>query len=58
MPSTTAQDIITDLGMVAHEEGGYYAPSYKAEDMVPTPDLPGGERSRLSCIYYMLTRDR
>ncbi|ASS55477.1 cupin domain-containing protein [Rhizobium leguminosarum] len=42
------EDIIRELGMQPHPEGGWYVQTFR--------DTAGGERGRSTAIYYMLTR--
>ena len=42
------QDIIRELGMQPHPEGGWYAQTFR--------DTAGGERGHSTAIYYLLTR--
>ncbi|MEL7009773.1 MAG: cupin domain-containing protein [Cyanobacteria bacterium J06648_1] len=51
------QDLIEQLSLVEHTEGGYFAESYRSEQTLPTARV-GGDRSLLTSIYYLLTDDR
>ncbi|AHF85875.1 cupin [Rhizobium leguminosarum bv. trifolii WSM1689] len=42
------EDIIRELGMEPHPEGGWYAQTFR--------DTAGGERGHSTAIYYLLTR--
>lgn len=50
-----AQQLIQELQLEAHIEGGFYRRSYQAEAQL---DIPGrGSRPLLSSIYYLLSTD-
>ncbi|HWT57788.1 MAG TPA: cupin domain-containing protein [Rhizobium sp.] len=42
------EDIIRELGMQPHPEGGWYAETFR--------DTAGGERGHSTAIYYLLTK--
>ncbi|EJC81522.1 hypothetical protein Rleg4DRAFT_3206 [Rhizobium leguminosarum bv. trifolii WSM2297] len=44
----SAEDIIRELGMQPHPEGGWYAETFR--------DTAGGERGHSTAIYYLLTK--
>lgn len=47
------QQLIEQLGLIAHPEGGHFRETFRSEDMV----LPGdgrGERAALTSIYFLL----
>ena len=46
-----AADIIEQLGLVAHPEGGWYREIYRSDQIVPTDR---GDRSAGTGIYYLL----
>ena len=54
----TAQELIEILGMVPHEEGGWYAFVTKSGVSLPGGILPGIEGARDTCsvIYYLLRK--
>ena len=54
----TAQELIEILGMVPHDEGGWYAFVTKSGVSLPGGILPGieGERDTCSVIYYLLRK--
>ncbi|MFW8591026.1 cupin domain-containing protein [Glaciecola sp. 2405UD65-10] len=56
MKNLTKQQVIEQLQLSHHFEGGYFRQSFKAEhrDMVNTAR---GERTTMSVIYYMLSND-
>lgn len=43
------EDIIRELGMQPHPEGGWYVQTFR--------DAAGGERGHSTAIYYLLTGD-
>ncbi|MEO1673011.1 MAG: cupin domain-containing protein [Cyanobacteria bacterium J06631_2] len=51
------QDLIQQLSLVEHTEGGYFVESYRSSQTLPTERV-GGDRSLLTSIYYLLTDDR
>ncbi len=51
------EEIIRQLGLVEHVEGGYFAETYRSNINVDTKRT-GKDRSILTSIYYMLTSDR
>lgn len=51
------EEIIQQLGLVEHIEGGYFAETYRSDMNVDTK-RKGENRSILTSIYYMLTSDR
>lgn len=50
-------DLIQQLSLTEHTEGGYFVESYRSGAVLPT-NRPGGDRSLLTSIYYLLTDDR
>lgn len=50
-------DLIKQLSLVEHIEGGYFAETYRSKDIVST-NREGQERNGLTSIYYLLTEDR
>ena len=53
----TASDYITSLHMQPHPEGGYYAQTYAAGELIPRAALPGrfgGDRPFSTAIYFLL----
>ena len=61
MANVDAEWIKTVLGLrPLPVEGGYFAQSYRAEDVLPAESLPGrygGDRRLGTAIYYLLTPD-
>ena len=51
-----AQDIISQFGLEAHVEGGYFKRCYES-DHRPAVATKFGERLSMTAIYYMLTRE-
>ncbi|PWK45886.1 cupin domain-containing protein [Pseudomonas sp. B21-040] len=54
--SPRINEVITALDLEPHVEGGYYRRTYQSDDqsLVTTT---GGQRYRMTSIYYLLTRD-
>lgn len=50
-------DLIEQLSLVEHIEGGYFAETHRSEYMLSS-DRQGNERNILTSIYYLLTDDR
>jgi uncharacterized protein len=50
-------DLIKQLSLTEHTEGGYFVESYRSATILPTSRL-GSDRSLLTSIYYLLTDDR
>jgi predicted cupin superfamily sugar epimerase len=51
----TAEEIIKLLNLQKHQEGGYFAETYRSPETVTDPQR--GQRSYSTAIYYMLTPD-
>ena len=51
------EDIIQHLGLVAHQEGGYYVRTYQSPFDIET-SRKSSKRALLTSIYYLLTDDR
>lgn len=51
------QDLIKQLSLVEHVEGGYFSETYRAAEEIETPRV-GTNRSMMTSIYYLLTDDR
>jgi predicted cupin superfamily sugar epimerase len=50
-------DLIQQLSLVEHIEGGYFTETHRSEDTLAT-DREGQDRALLTSIYYLLTDDR
>lgn len=50
-------EIIEQLSLVEHVEGGYFSETYRSEYTISC-DRQGKERNILTSIYYLLTDDR
>lgn len=48
------EHLIQTLNLQSHPEGGYYSEVYRSQDSVETP---GGTRSLMTSIYFLLTSD-
>lgn len=53
----TKEEIIKHLNLVEHIEGGYFAETYRCEEVMPT-SRTGNLRNIYTSIYYLLTCDR
>ena len=51
------RDIIEQLSLTKHTEGGYFAETYRSDLTVPT-DRVESDRNISTSIYYLLTDDR
>jgi len=52
-----ASDLITDLQLKIHPEGGFFRETYRASEQIPTIGLParfGSKRRFCTAIYYLL----
>jgi uncharacterized protein len=52
-----AADIVRQLGLQPHPEGGYFRETYRAAESIPPQDLDrrrGGGRAASTAIYYLL----
>jgi predicted cupin superfamily sugar epimerase len=52
----SVDQLVQELGLEAHVEGGYFRRTYAAEDQ-PRVATPAGERYSLTSIFYLLTRE-
>ena len=52
----SVEELVHELGLEAHVEGGYFRRTYAAEDQ-PRVATPAGERYSLTSIFYLLTRE-
>jgi predicted cupin superfamily sugar epimerase len=50
-------DLIKQLSLTEHTEGGYFVENYRSAKTLPT-NRQGSDRSLLTSIYYLLTDDR
>lgn len=53
MPRVNADELIRQLGLLPHPEGGHYVESYRASSPVRSDALPA-ERSASTAIYFLL----
>lgn len=51
--STEAQDLIAELNMQPHPEGGFFAEVYRANNTVESP-INNAQRASLTHIYFLL----
>ncbi|MFN2329350.1 MAG: cupin domain-containing protein [Chromatocurvus sp.] len=54
-PAPTAEQVVQQLGLEAHVEGGFFKRTYAA-DRHPTVATAQGERLLMSSIFYLLTQ--
>jgi uncharacterized protein len=52
--STRIEELVRDLGLAPHPEGGYFTEIFRSDRAVMGG---GGERSALTVIYFLLTGD-
>jgi predicted cupin superfamily sugar epimerase len=52
----SVDELVHELGLEAHVEGGYFRRTYAAEDH-PRVATAAGERYSMTSIFYLLTRD-
>ncbi|MEZ4722130.1 MAG: cupin domain-containing protein [Flavobacteriales bacterium] len=50
----TAKEVIEQLRLLSHPEGGYFKEMYRSKESV---DVGFGPRSASTCIYFLLTSD-
>lgn len=48
------QQLVSQLNLLPHPEGGFYKETYRSIDLVKTPN---GERNICTVIYFLLTSD-
>ncbi len=56
----SASELIENLKLVRHPEGGYFRELYRSDESISQGDLPGrytGDRSFSTAIYFMLTHE-
>ncbi|KAI0039501.1 hypothetical protein FA95DRAFT_1504106 [Auriscalpium vulgare] len=56
-PLPPLANLIRDLKLIRHPEGGYYAETDRQEVEIPSPYADGQLRSLATSIYYLLTPD-
>lgn len=59
MPQLNAKDLIQQLALQPHPEGGYYAETYRSSEQIAHEALPGrfgGVRVFSTAIYYLLEK--
>ncbi len=57
MNKQTAEELIKQLGLVKHPEGGWYRETYRSGEVIPGAALPArfaGGRSVCTAIYFLL----
>ena len=50
-------DLIQQLSLVEHIEGGYFTETYRSEELISS-EREGNKRNLFTSIYYLLTDDR
>ena len=58
--STKVNNLITQLSLVKHPEGGYFKETYRSEGIIPHNSIKhtfNGDRSYSTGIYFLLTSD-
>lgn len=50
----SSEAVVSKLGLIRHEEGGWFKETFRSPEMIACPDREGGERSLLTTIHYML----
>ena len=53
----SAQIVIDQLGLMPHQEGGYFLETFRNDSSMPV-NRPGGTRSVMTSIYYLLSKQR
>jgi len=54
---TPNEELIAQLSLLPHPEGGYFAETMRAEETVPSPFAHGESRPIQTSIYYLLTAE-
>lgn len=57
----TAEELIRQLNLSPHPEGGYYRETYRSNGQISEESLPenmSGSRNYATCIYFLLTTDK
>ncbi|RXW13732.1 hypothetical protein EST38_g12124 [Candolleomyces aberdarensis] len=57
MPATPTKQLVADLGLERHPEGGYFKQTDCQEETVPTPFADGDQRPLSTSIFYLLSHD-
>ncbi len=55
-PSTNAE-LVRDLALEPHPEGGFYTVTWEPQDRIPSPYAGEKPRNLASCIFYLLAAD-
>ena len=51
-------EIIQKLGLIRHEEGGWFKETFRSPEEIDCPDRVGTKRSLLTTIHYLLDAER
>ncbi len=60
MANAKIDELIKELDLLPHPEGGYYKETYRSNDLVSTLELPDrfqGSRCFATAIYFLLVKD-
>ncbi len=58
--NNSLENLIAELRLKPHPEGGYFKETYRSEEEIPKAELDGkynGSRNFSTCIYFVLTSD-
>lgn len=57
----TAKELISQLKLTPHPEGGYFRETYRSNGLIEEGNLPAaisGSRNYATCIYFLLTPEK
>lgn len=60
MSDLRIEQIVTQLGLESHPEGGFYKETYRSQGTIESSALPNdyqGDRNYATCIFFLLTSD-
>lgn len=59
MNNQTIKELVENLNLLPHPEGGFYKEVYRSEGVIPQANLQGfdGDRNYCTSIYFLLTSD-
>lgn len=59
MNNPTVRDLVENLNLLPHPEGGFYKEVYRSDGTIPQANLDGfdGDRNYCTSIYFLLTSD-
>ncbi|KAF8657590.1 hypothetical protein AX16_002171 [Volvariella volvacea WC 439] len=58
LSSGTSAELISDLKLIPHPEGGYFVVTDEQKETIPSPFAEGKERLLATSIYYFLSYER